>query len=332
MKDTWKTLKMNQPDQKVSVESNSATEVDAQKEPSKLTASKFAAKIVDTPTKKESLYQRLIAKMRKSLDADLYYTEQVKEALGERYDQKKEGMFKRLSTCLFQYTHYTANIKKDIESQNNSLNLYLVIYAFGLVLVPFWLTYLEFTRVLDGGNFILSLLFLVGYVGIMGYGFYRILHTLSKKKNLQYSLVNLYIHGLSVINASKDYNIRLLKDKDYGATHGFDDEIRQVLDLESLLHNEYDTVKKIYERHYLDNVNFDYMNLPGMIRAHQALYNSLIKGDLNNLKKEQADQVLDDYETAIKKLHEIHINRFNQLIKPPVQKSKLTHQEVTVSS
>lgn len=307
---------MNQPDQKESVDKLlSGNNLDTPTEPSHKPIDKLTAEIVETTPKKESIYHRFIKNMRKSVDADLFYTMHVKDALGKHYDQKKEGLFKRLNTYLFQYSHYTHNIKKDIQSHNNSLNLYLAIYAFGLVLIPCWLTYMEFNRVLNGESLAVSLLFLIGYMGIIGYGFYRIVHTMYQKKHLQNSLINLYIHGISVLNASNDYNIRLLRDKNYGTTHGFDDGMLEILSLDGLTHNEYHVIKKSYQRHYLENPNFDYANLTGIIRAHQALYNTVIKGDLNNLNKEQADQVFDTYETAIKKLHQIHISRFKQLIK-----------------
>lgn len=323
---------MNQPDQNESVDKLSCANIATPPEPSDKPIDKLTAETVEASSQKESLYHRLIKKMRNSIDADLYYTAHVKDVLGDQYDQKKEGLFKRLNTYLFQFSHYTNNIQKDIQSHQNTLNLYLAVYAIGLVIVPFWLVYLEINRILNGEVLSVALLFLIGYLGTIGYGLYRIIHTVFQKKYLKKSLINLYIHGISVLNASKEYNIQLLRDKNYGTTHGFDDHIRQLLNLDSLLHNEYRIVKKSYARHYLENQNFDYVNLPGIIRAHQALYNTVIKGELNNLNKEQGDQIMCAYETAIKQLHEIHIKRFMQLVPTPnmAKESKQIEPQLSV--
>lgn len=271
-------------------------------------------------TKKQSPLNRLMKNLRDSIDADQFYTAQVQEHLKDYVDEKKEGLFQRLSTYLFQYSHYSNNIKKDIESHCHSLYLYMVVYILGLVLTPGSLIYLEIGKIQAGESLLVSLAFIACYSGIMAYGINRIRQTMKQLDQLKASLSNLYIHSLAVINESEKYNIRLLHDSNYGCLHGFDDEIHQVLSLDNLLSDEYRVVKKSYTRHFLNNTNFDYINLPGIIRAHQSLYNTVIKNDIRAMGPQEGDKVLGNYELAIKKLHQIHLERLKALFEPKAYK------------
>lgn len=272
---------------------------------------------------KVSLLKHLKKKMNKSIDADYYYKVHIEPHLNEYYDEKKQGLFKRLNSYLFQYSHYVNNIKKDILSHSNSLSLYIFVYLFGLILIPTWMTFLEVDRIINGGNVWVSLCFIAAYIGIIVYGGSRTIKTLKQKHNLKASINSLYLHGLTVLKESEIYNIRLLSDANYGTLHGFDDHLNKALDLSSLLANEYNVVKKSYTHHLLNNSYFNYMNLPSVIRAHQALYVTTIKHDVKCLGDVEGEELMNKYEASIKKIHSIHLKRFNNLIQPSTAKNKI---------
>lgn len=265
----------------------------------------------------------VLQKLTKKPDADEFFEENIRGRLSEELESSDIGFYQRLNTYLYQFTHYIGLIERDIKTWRTNQVIYLLLYLGGLVAVPVWLLVLETAQF--GKNSLTetwTLIFLYSLVLLTGIVFS---HKIIKKiKLINDSRRKLFDKAFSVIHACKQYNVALFLDTNHGTTHGFDKELKEILELNELLDDEFQTISRSYVKYLLDNEHFDYLNLAGIIRAHHALYSNRIKTDAENSQKQRDEYFRFADDTEIN--HNLNRNIEQEILNRHIDQFKILHK------
>lgn len=235
-------------------------------------------------------FYAILKVLSKKPDADEYFDEHIRKTLDPELPATDISFYQRLSTYLFQFYHYTGLIKRDIESFRNNQIIYLIVYLSGMVIVPAWLIFLEYSQITVVNDALISWSLIGLYAAILLCGLWFSVHTVLKIKLINDSKENLFLKVIDVISACREYNLDLFNDCKNGTSPGFDDKINSNLGIENLLDYEFPTIQQSYSKYLLNNEHFDYPHLAGIIRTHHALHTNRIK---DGARKDQ--QIRDDY-------------------------------------
>lgn len=231
-----------------------------------------------------------LQKLMKKPDADEYFESHIRATLDPELEEKEMGFYQRLNTYLFQFTHYTGLINRDIKSFRTNQILYLMVYFFGLIVVPVWLIWLEYAQIGSVDEAVISWILIAFNATVLSVGIWFFYRTINKIKQINDSRKNLLEKAEDVLLACSQFNTSLFLDERNGTSPGFDNELNSSLKMNELLDDEFQTIQKSYKKYFFENEHFDYQNLAGAIRAHHALYNTRIKTNA-----QQAQQQRDEY-------------------------------------
>ena len=228
----------------------------------------------------------VLQNLTKKPDADEFFKENIRSLLDPEINPKDIGFFQRLNTYLYQFTHYTKLIDRDIRSWRTNQILYLLLYLCGLVAVPIWLLVLETAQFGKSGLAeTWTLMFLYSLVLLTGIMFSH--KTFKKIKLINDSRKKLFEKAADVIHACEQYNVAMFLDKNNGTAPDFDKELNLALELKELLATEFPTISRSYDKYLVQNEHFNYLNLAGIIRAHHALYSNRIKTDAEHAQRQR---------------------------------------------